>query len=76
MRIKVYVKCQEANPKSRARVLRNTKVGDVLELELNFGVSRYGVDTFSVTNTSTLESDVYTHKEFHNALRGWTFVQV
>ena len=76
MEIRVYVKCQEINPKSRARVLRNTKVGDVLELEFNFGTKRYGVDTFAVTNTSTLESADYTHKEFTNALSGWTFVQV
>lgn len=66
----VKIVCEES-AKSKAAVLENTKVGDILLLEYTFRSTYSKAQRFFITNLRTNESAVYSFSQFSNAI--WKF---
>lgn len=78
--IEVRIICDKI-AKTKTRLLKDTKVGDILKINKFFGSSTFG-NTFShkakftVTNERTGENAEFTNNQFTNAIHEFSFRQI
>lgn len=74
--IEVRIICDKI-AKTKTRLLKDTKVGDILKINKFFDSLSFGRHTkFTVTNERTGENEEFTNNQFTNAIHEFSFRQI
>ena len=78
--IEVRIICDKI-AKTKTRLLKDTKIGDILKINKFFDSSSFGGSfgrhtKFTVTNERTGENEEFTNNQFTNAIHEFSFRQI
>lgn len=74
--IEVRIICDKI-AKTKTRLLKDTKVGDILKINKFFDSSTFSRKaSFTVTNERTGENEEFTNNQFTNAIHEFSFRQI
>jgi len=74
--IEVRIICDKI-AKTKTRLLKDLKVGDVLKIKHIFDTTTYSKKaSFTVTNERTGENEEFTNNQFTNAIHEFSFRQI